>query len=153
MNEKPSEYSFDEIELGMQKSFKVDISKNMLDVFGRDTGDYNPLHMSEEYASSTSFKKRVCSGMFLASFFSRLVGMYLPGKHALHISQSLNFVNPCFIGETITVEGKVIDKSPATKIIKLETTITNESGKRIIDGKAQVIVRDDRKFRNRNRYY
>ena len=143
MSEKPSEYSFDEIELGMQKSFKVDISKNMLDVFGRDTGDYNPLHMSEEYASSTSFKKRVCSGMFLASFFSRLVGMYLPGKHALHISQSLNFVNPCFIGETITVEGKVIDKSTATKIIKLETTITNESGKRIIDGKAQVIVRDD----------
>ena len=143
MSEKPSEYSFDEIEIGMQKSFKVDISKNMLDVFGRDTGDYNPLHMSEEYASSTSFKKRVCSGMFLSSFFSRLVGMYLPGKHALHISQSLNFVNPCFIGETITVEGKVIDKSPATKIIKLETTITNESGKRIIDGKAQVIVRDD----------
>ena len=143
MSEKPSEYSFDEIELGMQKRFKVDISKNMLDVFGRDTGDYNPLHMSEEYASSTSFKKRVCSGMFLSSFFSRLVGMYLPGKHALHISQSLNFVNPCFIGETITVEGKVVDKSPATKIIKLETTITNESGKRIIDGKAQVIVRDD----------
>jgi len=143
MDEEPSEYSFDEIEIGMQKSFKVDISKNMLDVFGRDTGDYNPLHMSEEYASSTSFKKRVCSGMFLSSFFSRLVGMYLPGKHALHISQSLNFVNPCFIGETITVEGKVIDKSPATKIIKLETTITNESGKRIIDGKAQVIVRDD----------
>ena len=143
MSEKPSEYSFDEIDLGMQKSFKVDISKNMLDVFGRDTGDYNPLHMNEKYASSTSFKKRVCSGMFLSSFFSRLVGMYLPGKHALHISQSLNFVNPCFIGETITVEGKVIDKSPATKIIKLETTITNESGKRIIDGKAQVIVRDD----------
>ena len=143
MSEKPSEYSFDEIELGMQKSFKVNISKNMLDVFGRDTGDYNPLHMSEEYASSTSFKKRVCSGMFLSSFFSRLVGMYLPGKHALHISQSLNFVNPCFIGETITVEGKVIDKSPATKIIKLETTITNESGKRVIDGKARVIVRDD----------
>lgn len=143
MSEKPSEYSFDEIELGMQKSFKVDISKNMLDAFGRDTGDYNPLHMSEEYASSTSFKKRVCSGMFLSSFFSRLVGMYLPGKHALHISQSLNFVNPCFIGETITVEGKVVDKSPATKIIKLETTITNDSGKRIIDGKAQVIVRDD----------
>ena len=143
MSEKPSEYSFDEIELGMQKSFKVNISENMLNEFGRSTEDYNPLHMNEKYAASTSFKKRVCSGMFLSSFFSRLVGMYLPGKHALHMSQSLNFVNPCFIGETITVEGKVIDKSAATKIIKLETTITNESGKRIIDGKAQVIVRDD----------
>ena len=143
MDEKPSEYSFDEIEIGMQKNFKVNISENMLNEFGRNTEDYNPLHMNEKYASSTSFKKRVCSGMFLSSFFSRLVGMYLPGKHALHMSQSLNFVNPCFIGETITVEGKVIDKSAATKIIKLETTITNESGKRIIDGKAQVIVRDD----------
>ena len=142
MSEKPSEYSFDEIEIGMQKNFQVNISENMLNEFGRNTEDYNPLHMNEKYASSTSFKKRVCSGMFLSSFFSRLVGMYLPGKHALHISQSLNFVNPCFIGETITVGGKVIDKSPA-KIIKLETTITNESGKRIIDGKAQVIVRDD----------
>jgi len=143
MSEKPSEYSFDEIELGMQKSFKVKISENMLNEFGRSTEEYNPLHMNEKYAASTSFKKRVCSGMFLSSFFSRLVGMYLPGKHALHMSQSLNFVNPCFIGETVTVEGKVIDKSAATKIIKLETTITNESGKRIIDGKAQVIVRDD----------
>ena len=143
MDKKISEYSFDDIEIGMQKNFQVFISENMLDVFGRDTGDYNPLHMNKKYASSTSFKKRVCSGMFLSSFFSRLVGMYLPGKHALHISQSLNFVNPCFIGEMITVEGKVVDKSPATKIIKLETTITNESGKRIIDGKAQVIVRDD----------
>ena len=143
MSEKPSEYSFDEIEIGMQKSFKIFISEDYLDDFAKLSGDDNPLHMNEEYASSTSFKKRVCSGMFLSSFFSRLVGMYLPGKHALHISQSLNFVNPCFIGETITVGGKVIDKSPATKIIKLETTITNESGKRIIDGKAQVIVRDD----------
>jgi len=143
MNEKLSEYSFDEIEIGMQKNFQVNISENMLNEFGRSTEDYNPLHMNEKYAASTSFKKRVCSGMFLSSFFSRLVGMYLPGKHALHMSQSLNFVNPCFIGETVTVEGKVIDKSAATKIIKLETTITNESGKRIIDGKAQVIVRDD----------
>ena len=143
MSEKPSEYSFDEIELGMQKSFKVDISEDMLDDFAKLSGDDNPLHTNEEYAASTSFKKRVCSGMFLSSFFSRLVGMYLPGKHALHIFQSLNFVNPCFIGETITVEGKVIDKSSATKIIKLETTITNESGKRVIDGKARVIVRDD----------
>jgi len=143
MSEKPSEYSFDEIEIGMQKNFKIFISEDYMDDFAKLSGDNNPLHMNEEYASSTSFKKRVCSGMFLSSFFSRLVGMYLPGKHALHISQSLNFVNPCFIGEMITVEGKVVDKSPATKIIKLETTITNESGKRIIDGKAQVIVRDD----------
>ena len=81
--------------------------------------------------------------MFLATFFSRLIGMYLPGKHALHISQSLNFVNPCFLDEKITVEGEVIDKSIATKIITLKTTIINESKKIIIDGTACVKIRDD----------
>jgi len=143
MDEKLSEYSLNEIEIGFKKNFQVTITEPMLNDFAKLSGDYNPLHMNEEYASSTSFKKRVCSGMFLATFFSRLVGMYLPGKHALHISQSLNFVNPCFLGEKITVEGEVIDKSIATKIIKLKTTITNEAGKRIIDGQAQVIIRDD----------
>ena len=143
MDEKLSEYSLNEIEIGFKKNFQVTITEPMLNDFAKLSGDYNPLHMNEEYAFSTSFKKRVCSGMFLASFFSRLVGMYLPGKHALHISQSLNFVNPCFLGEKITVDGDVIEKSIATKIIKLKTSITNESGKRIIDGKAQVIIRDD----------
>ena len=143
MNEKLAEYSLDEIKVGLKKKFQVTITESMLNDFAKLSGDYNPLHMSEEYASSTSFKKRICSGMFLASFFSRLVGMYLPGKHALHISQSSDFISPCFIDEKITVEGEVIDKSLATKIIKLKTTITNESDKTIIDGNAVVIIRDD----------
>ena len=143
MNEKLSEYTLDEIKVGLKKKFQVTITESMLNDFAKLSGDYNPLHMNEEYASSTSFKKRICSGMFLASFFSRLVGMYLPGKHALHISQSSDFISPCFIDEKITVEGEVIDKSLATKIIKLKTTITNESDKTIIDGNAVVIIRDD----------
>ena len=143
MSEKLPEYSLSEIEIGLKKNFEVTITESMFDDFADLSGDYNPLHMNEEYASSTSFKKRVCNGMFLAAFFSRLVGMYLPGKHALYFSQSLNFVNPCFIGDTITVEGEVIDKSIATKIITLKTIITDESNQRIIDGEAQVIIRDD----------
>ena len=143
MDEKLPEYSLNEIEIGFKKNFEITITESMLNDFAKLSGDYNPLHMNEEYASSTSFKKRVCSGMFLATFFSRLVGMYLPGKHALYFSQSLNFVNPCFIGDIITVEGEVIDKSIATKIITLKTTIIDKSNKRIIDGEARVIIRDD----------
>ena len=81
--------------------------------------------------------------MLLASFFSRIDGMYLPGKHALYFSQSLNFVNPCFVGEKITVEGEVIDKSIAAKIIKLKTRVTNEQGKVLVHGESRVLVRDD----------
>ena len=143
MDEKIVEYYFNEIKIGLKRNFQVTITESMLNDFAKLSGDYNPLHMNEEYASSTSFKKRVCSGMFLATFFSRLIGMYLPGKHALYFSQSLNFVNPCFIGDIITVKGEVIDKSIATKIIILKTTITDKSNKRIIDGEARVIIRDD----------
>ena len=143
MDEEPSEYSFDDITIGTKKKFNVTITEEVVNDFAKLSGDYNPLHMNKEYAASTSFKKRVVHGMLLASFFSRIDGMYLPGKHALYFSQSLNFVNPCFVGEKITVEGEVIDKSLATKIIKVKTRITNEHGKILVDGESRVIVRDD----------
>jgi 3-hydroxybutyryl-CoA dehydratase len=79
--------------------------------------------------------------MLLASFFSRLVGMYLPGKNALYFSQNLNFTGPCFIGDTVIVKGKITGKSEATKMIKIETTIKNNAGKLLVDGIAQVLVR------------
>ena len=97
--------------------------------------------MNEEYAKETKFKKRICHGMLLGSFFSRLIGMYLPGKKALYFSQNLNFVEPCFINDIVIVNGKLIDKSEATKIIKIETTIKNTTGKVLVEGIAQVLVR------------
>ena len=143
MDEKIVEYYFNEIKIGLKRNFQVTITESMLNDFAKLSGDFSPLHMDQEYAASTSFKKRVVHGMLLASFFSRIDGMYLPGKHALYFSQSLNFVNPCFVGEKITVEGEVIDKSIATKIIKLKTRVTNEQGKVLVHGESRVLVRDD----------
>ena len=143
MDEKIVEYYFNEIKIGLKRNFQVTITESMLNDFAKLSGDFSPLHMDQEYAASTSFKKRVVHGMLLASFFSRIDGMHLPGKHALYFSQSLNFVNPCFVGEKITVEGEVIDKSVATKIIKLKTRVTNEQGKVLVHGESRVLVRDD----------
>jgi|SRR6266850_3937858 len=141
MTEKPSEYVFEDIKLGLKKEFKVVITESMLNEFAKLSGDYNPLHMDEQYAQSTSFKKRVCHGLLLASFLSQLVGVHLPGKNALYLSQSLKFISPCHIGDVITVQGEVLDKSVATRIITLKTTITNSSGSYLIDGQAKVLVR------------
>jgi len=79
--------------------------------------------------------------MLLASFFSRLIGMYLPGKNALYFSQNLNFVNPCFIGDKVTVQGEIMNKSESTKIIKLKTSIKNQEGKSLVEGTSQVMIR------------
>jgi 3-hydroxybutyryl-CoA dehydratase len=137
----PLEYSFNEIKIGLEHHFEINIDEKLEGDFAKISGDFNPLHMDEQYAKKTKFGKRVCHGMLLGSFFSRLVGMYLPGKNALYFSQNLNFVGPCFIGDIVIVKGKIINKSESTKMIKIETTIKNNTGKLLVEGIAQVLVR------------
>ena len=143
MTEKFSEYTFDEIKIGQSKKFQVIITESMVNDFAKISGDFSPIHMDEEYAKSTTFKKRVVHGMLLASFLSRVDGMYLPGKHALYFSQNVEFRNPCFIGDELTIESKVTDKSISTKILKIESKIFNQKNKILLYGEGKVIVRDD----------
>ena len=141
MNEKICEFTIDNIIIGTKKKFNVTISEEMVNDFAKLSGDNNPLHMDENYAKSNNFKGRVCHGMLLASFFSRLAGMYIPGKNALYFSQSLKFQHPCFVNDRIEIHGEVIDKSLATKIITLKTTISKDK-RQIVDGIGKVMVRD-----------
>ena len=143
MNEKINEYFFDEINVGMKKQFHKTILESMINDFAKLSGNYNPLHVDKEYASKTNFKKRVCHGMLLSSFFSRLIGMYLPGKHALLFSQSLNFVNPCFIDDKIIIYGEIISKNESTKTITVNVNITNQEKKKIVYGEISVLLRGD----------
>ena len=145
MTEQSAEYTFDEIMVGVKTKFTVQINESTINEFARISGDHNPLHMDEQYTAKTQFGKRVCHGMLLASFFSRLVGMYMPGKNALYFSQTLNFQSPCFVGDKVTIEGEVIDKSQSTKIITIKTTAYNQVGKCLVDGIAKVIVRENTK--------
>jgi acyl dehydratase len=141
MTEIPSIYKLEDIEPGLKKQFKLIITESMIEQFAKLSGDYNPLHMDDSYAQSTIFKQRVCHGMLLASFFSRLAGMYIPGEKSLYLSQSLKFMSPCFLNDEITVEGIVISKSLASRIITVQTTITKNSGDFIVKGEAKILVR------------
>jgi len=142
MSKKSANYKFDDITIGLSKEFSVDITESMVDNFAEFSGDYNELHMDENYASTTKFGKRICHGMLLASFFSRLVGMSIPGKNALYFSQNINFLSPCFIGDQILVRGEVTEKSESKHIITIKTTILNQDSKCLIDGIAKVIVQN-----------
>ena len=126
MSDNLSDLTFEQIEIGLSVEFLVTISESMVTDFAKVSGDFSPIHMDEKYAESTTFKKRVVHGMLLGSFLSRVDGMYLPGKHALYFSQSMEFRNPCFIGDTVKVSSEVIDKSESTKILKIESKITNQ---------------------------
>lgn len=134
----PNQYSFDELTIGLCESFSLKLTESLVNDFAKTSGDYNPLHTDSTFAETTKFGKRVCHGMLLASFFSRLIGMYLPGKNSLFFSQTLNFLEPCYIGDDITIEGKLLDKSEATKFLTIQTRILNNS-KISLDGIAKVI--------------
>ena len=142
MNDIPCNFTLNSIKIGQKKNFSEIITKSLIDDFAKISGDYNPFHMDDEYASNTIFEKRVCHGMLLSSFFSKLIGMYLPGKNALYFSQSLQFKSPCFIDDEIFVEGEVLEKSNSTRIITVKTTIHKNSGECLVDGQAKVIVRE-----------
>ena len=143
MTEKCLEYTFDEIDIGLTKEFQITITESMVNNFANVSGDFSPIHIDEEYAKTTSFGKRVAHGMLLASFLSRVDGMYLPGKHALYFSQNLEFHNPCFINDKIKISSIVVDKSESTKILKIQSKITNQNDKLLLHGIGKVIVRND----------
>jgi 3-hydroxybutyryl-CoA dehydratase len=140
---KPKEYKISSIKIGQKEQFEITVTESMVNKFAEISGDFNPLHMDEIHAKNTIFGKRVCHGMLISSFLSQLVGMYLPGKNSLYFSQSLKFMSPCFIGDKIEVGGEVVGKSEATKMITIKTSITNISGKKLIDGEAKIQMREE----------
>jgi 3-hydroxybutyryl-CoA dehydratase len=141
MTDTLNELTFNEISIGQQESFIVKITESMVKEFGDFSGDLNPLHMDNEFAESSPFKKRIVHGMLLVAFFSQLIGMRLPGKNALYFSQTLNFRSPCYIDDEIQVIGKVIEKSDSTRMITISTSIFNKSKTCLIDGIAKIIIR------------
>lgn len=132
-------FSFDEIYINQSEYFEVELSEILVEKFAGISGDFNPLHMDEQFASKTTFGKRIVHGMLLASFFSRLIGMSIPGKNGVYFSQSLNFRKPCYIGDTVKIIGIVTDKSISTKIVTLKTEILNQNKECIVDGEAKVL--------------
>jgi 3-hydroxybutyryl-CoA dehydratase len=137
-----AQYRLDDISPGLTKNFKIKVTESMTEEFAKLTGDYSPLHMDEEYARTTNFGHRICHGMLVGSFFSRLVGMYLPGKYGLLLSYSLRHLLPCFPDQEIKVEGRVLDKSSATRIITVSASVTDSFGKIILNGTLKVLVRE-----------
>jgi acyl dehydratase len=134
------EARLDNLHIGKKVSFTLVISESMVEEFARLSGDYNPHHMDDTFAKKTRFEKRICHGMLLASFFSRLTGMYLPGKGSLYLSQSLNFLVPGYIGDKVTVEGEIVKISQSTGVITIKTQITKGISIQLITGDAKVLI-------------
>lgn len=135
---------FSTISVGDHVSIQRKIAEADVDAFARLSGDYNPLHMDTEFAGRTPFQKRVVHGMVVASYVSTLIGMHLPGPGALWAQQSFNWVQPVFIGDTITVSLRVTQKSPGTRTVTVTVEAVNQHGKVVMNGAGTVVLLEQR---------
>jgi 3-hydroxybutyryl-CoA dehydratase len=131
--------SIENFSVGMIESYKQTILEKDIELFAKISGDFNPVHLDENYASNSRFKKRIAHGLLSASFFSALFGMKLPGNGCVYVAQSLNFRRPVYIGDEVlaSIEIIKIDKIKSRLFFK---TICKANGKVVIDGEAEIFI-------------
>jgi len=130
---------FEDVDLGMEETFTKTVTAEDIDKFAAVSGDYNPFHMNEEFASSTAFGGRIAHGLLVASYFSTILGTKLPGPGSIYVSQSLKFRAPVRIGDTVVARARVISKNDE----KFRVTLACEStvnGEPVLDGEAVVRI-------------
>lgn len=129
------------LEAGQVCTFQKKVSDEDVRKFAEVTGDKNPLHLDDGFASTTMFKDRIAHGMIGAGIISGGLAMHMPGLGTTYLEQDLKFMRPVRIGDVLTVELKVLEILPKTKfdIAKIRTTCMNEQGEIVISGTATVI--------------
>ena len=130
---------FVDLKIGDKASMSKTVTEYDIYTFAGVTGDFNPVHIDAEYAKTTMFKERIAHGMLSAGFISAVIGTALPGANSIYMGQELSFKAPVKIGDTVTATVEVIELIEAKNRIILRTTVTNQNGVLIIDGKATML--------------
>jgi 3-hydroxybutyryl-CoA dehydratase len=134
-----SSYFIEDLELGMEASHEKTVSEGDINNFAHVSGDYNPVHMNEEYASGTFFKSRIAHGMLTASFISTVLGTRLPGPGCIYLSQNLRFLAPVRIGDTVKALARVASLDMAKRRTQFACHC-EVNGKIVVEGEATVFV-------------
>lgn len=136
-------YGFEDIIIGLEERFETTITIEMMEAFYMLTGDNNPLHLDEDYAKSKGYAGKVCYGMLTASFLSTLAGVYLPGKRSIIHNIETMFKKPVFVGDKLTIVGKVVDNNEIFKVISVRVEIFNQDMEKVVRGTMKVGFLDD----------
>ena len=99
-----SNFTIDELEIGQTANYEKTLTEREIILFAAASGDTNPVHMDEEYASGTPFGGRIAHGIWTASLISAAIANVMPGPGSIYLGQSLKFSRPVKIGDTITIE-------------------------------------------------
>ncbi|RAO99156.1 enoyl-CoA hydratase [Petrotoga sp. 9PW.55.5.1] len=133
---------YEEIKINQTYETQKIITGQMVETFAEITGDKNPLHLDEEFASKTIFKKRIAHGILSLGIISSVLGMEFPGPGTIYMKQETKFLKPIYIDEKITIKITVKEKIPDKSRLILVTQIIKEDGSLGIDGEALVMFKN-----------
>jgi len=133
-------FTFDELEVGQTATYSKTLTEDDLVLFAAVSGDVNPVHLDEGFASGTMFRERIAHGMYTGGLISAALAMKLPGPGTIYLGQTLKFERPVKLGDTITVNLKVLEKTAGKNRVTLETTAINQDGKTVVSGTATVMA-------------
>lgn len=130
--------TFSELKIGQKASVQKTFTAADVTAFAGISLDVNPIHMSDKYAESTIFGKRIVHGILTSGLISAVLANKLPGPGTIYLGQELKFSAPVYLGDDITATVEIVEIREDKKIIKLDTTCVNQDGKKVIAGLATV---------------
>ncbi len=128
---------------GDSASFTKTFTEDDLLLYADVTGDTNPLHMDEDYARAGRFGQRIVHGMLVAGLISTVLGTKLPGPGVIYATQSLQFIYPVFIGDTVTATVTIATYDRVHGHIRLTTTCHNQQQQAVLAGEALMVYRQE----------
>jgi 3-hydroxybutyryl-CoA dehydratase len=113
-------YYLEDLKVGMFAEMTRVITEEDINKFADLTGDYNPVHVDEEFAKTTIFGTRIVHGAFVASLLSAVMGMKLPGPGAIFRTLNLNYRGPVRLGETILAHVEIAEIVEPKQLVEIE---------------------------------
>jgi acyl dehydratase len=131
--------SYDDLQIGEEASFSKTITETDVYLFAGISGDFNPMHVNEEFAAQSPYKTRIAHGALAQSLIAPVLGMKLPGFGTVAVEIRCRFKAPTFFGDTIKATARVEEKLESKKWVRMTLTWTNQRQEIVAEGEAMVI--------------
>lgn len=126
-------------QVGFKASVDVKVTDQMVRQFAEMSGDFNPIHLDDDYAKTTRFGRRIAHGMIIGALISRALNEKI-GSGGVYLGQNLKFVNPVFIDDVVTIDLTITGLRKEKGIATVETIVKKQTGETVVKGDAVIMI-------------
>ncbi len=129
-----------DLKVGDKFSTTKQITDAVVRAFAELSGDYNPIHLDDEFAKTTMFGKRIAHGMISGALISAVLGYEFKERKVVYLSQTMKFTAPVFIDDTVTATATVTNIREDKPIVTIECICTNQNGETVVTGEGKIML-------------